>query len=158
MSLWAWALEAWSRPGVEQACLELQDQGDQSIALLLWWAWMLAEGRPTNPELARLAADVARPIETKVLRPMRSARRALAAKPEMVGRERIEEARQAIRRAELGLERALLEAVEALAPEPALKTEPASLEAMAPLFEAWNGPPSKEMISGPAATFVKALL
>ena len=119
---------------------------------------MLVEGRPTNPELARLAADVARPIETKVLRPMRSARRSLAAKPEMVGRERMEEARQAIRRAELGLERALLEAVEALAPEPALNTEPASAEAMAPLFEAWNGPPSKELIRGPAATFVKALL
>ena len=45
MSLWDWAVAAYSAEGVAEACLELQDSAGQNIPLLLWAAWCAAEGR-----------------------------------------------------------------------------------------------------------------
>jgi uncharacterized protein (TIGR02444 family) len=45
MSFWTWALEAYARPAVPEACLDLQDNYSQSVPLLLWAAWAAKDGR-----------------------------------------------------------------------------------------------------------------
>ena len=42
---WDWALEVYARPGVAEACLNLQDDHHQSVPFLLWAAWAAIEGR-----------------------------------------------------------------------------------------------------------------
>ena len=51
MSLWGWTLEAYARPGVPEACLELQDEYGQNTSYLLWAVWGInrEDGRHTAP-------------------------------------------------------------------------------------------------------------
>ncbi|OXE36077.1 MAG: TIGR02444 family protein [Phenylobacterium zucineum] len=56
MSLWAWTLEAYSRPGVSQACLRLQDEHGFNTPYLLWAVW--AEG--ANDQSLNEAAGLAK--------------------------------------------------------------------------------------------------
>jgi uncharacterized protein (TIGR02444 family) len=139
VNLWAWALAAWARPGVERACLDLQDLADQSVVLLLWCAWRVAEGRPASADLTRRAADVARPVEVRILRLLRAARRSLAEDPPGLDDGARQGARDQIRAAEFGLERALLEALETL---PRVSAGPADVDlaaAFQTLMEFWTG-------------------
>ncbi|HEX6859767.1 MAG TPA: TIGR02444 family protein, partial [Caulobacteraceae bacterium] len=74
MSLWDWAAATYARPGVSQACLDLQDGHQQNVCFLLWAMW-------ANPESDALRAGVgmAREWETIVLKPLRGVRRRLPA-------------------------------------------------------------------------------
>ena len=110
MPLWEWAVEAYSEPGVEPACLALQDDHGQNVSYLLWAAW----ARTVDPALLARAADIARRWEVLTLGPIRLVCRAL--KPGFSGvpdgaREGL---REDVKAAELRAERVLLEALEAL--------------------------------------------
>ena len=112
MRLWDWAVQGYARPGVEALCLELQDEHGQCVSFLLWGAWAGAEGRQIDAEALAEAALLARDWETTVLRPLRSARRALK-----TVRRGLPNADQAALKArvqaeELAAERLLLEALE----------------------------------------------
>lgn len=157
MSLWAWALKVWSRPAVERACLNLQDHADQCVALMLWGAWMLNDRRPMDQALAREAVSLARPIETEVLRPLRAARRALANAPSTIGEATIEEALQRIRTAELELERALLERLEALAPQRVEGADSDAALMLISLVQAWGDGPVDQSIFELVANAANAL-
>jgi len=57
-AFWAWALEAYARPGVADACLELQDRHGQNVPLVLWVVW--AGRHAGGGDLERGAALAAR--------------------------------------------------------------------------------------------------
>jgi uncharacterized protein (TIGR02444 family) len=131
VNLWSWALATYPRPGVEAACLALQDEHEVNVCYLLWAAWGESEGRALD-----LAAGVAlaEAWEDEVASPLRGVRRHL--KPSRPGVD--DEAREALRgevkRLELAAERLLLESLEAL-PSGA---GPKSLQQAA---AAWPSPP-----------------
>lgn len=39
-NLWQFAIDVYSQPGVEDLCLELQDQQNADVTLLLWCLWL----------------------------------------------------------------------------------------------------------------------
>ena len=79
MSLWSWAVQAYARPGVAQACLQLQDAHRQSVPYLLWAAWAAQSGRLVTPHALKAAAALAVQWEGAAVAPLRSARRGLKA-------------------------------------------------------------------------------
>ena len=134
VSLWDWALEAYRRPGVEAACLRLQDEAGQCVPYLLWAVW----ADPT-PEALRAGAAIARPWQDQVVAPLRAARR--AAKPAFdgvndAGRETL---RAAVKAAELEAERLLLEALDAIA-QSASPAPADPLDRLTRAVLAWGGP------------------
>jgi uncharacterized protein (TIGR02444 family) len=131
-SLWDWARRAYSADGVEALCLRLQDEGGQSVPLLLWAAWARAEPGPTLGE----AASLARTWEDEVVGRLRAARRALKGAPG-VGAEARERLRAQARVVELAAEQALLEALEAL---PAGAATGSVEGALAAASAAWGTP------------------
>jgi len=135
---WDWALAAYDRPGVAEACLALQDDHGQQTAYLLWAAF-------ADPEAAALAegAALARRWEGEVLAPIRQARRALKpALPPVGDGERLS-LREAVKAAELRAERLLMETLEGLAGRPAALGGPSGdpSAALTRAGEAWGHPP-----------------
>ena len=55
MAIWEWALDAYSRPGVPQAALALQDEHGQNTSFLLW----AVHAEAKDPDLLARAAQVA---------------------------------------------------------------------------------------------------
>lgn len=157
MSLWDWASGAWARPGVEQACLDLQDRAGQSIVLLLWGVWRATSGRPMESALADRAAALVRPIETDVLRPLRDVRRSLARKRPGLDDQDQSDAYAQILAVELNLERATLETLEIQASEQASGAEADATQSVLMLMEIWSGGPLSEVDRALAAVLVEAL-
>jgi uncharacterized protein (TIGR02444 family) len=138
VTLWDFAVEAWARDGVSEACLILQDNESQCVALLLWRAWAAKEGRLIGSFRARRAITLARRLEGEVIGPLRAARRALSQLIEGVQEAGMASARTAARTAELAAERALIDALDAMTPaETGLGADVET--ALAALMEAWNG-------------------
>ncbi|PZQ59769.1 MAG: TIGR02444 family protein [Phenylobacterium zucineum] len=110
MAIWEWALEAYARPGVPEACLALQDAHGQNTSLLLW----AVHAETTDAGLLARAAEAARSWDRTALVPLRDVRRAL--KPSLPPFD--DHARQALREEvkalELAAERLLLETLEGL--------------------------------------------
>ncbi len=122
MRLWEWAVRAYAKPGVEAACLELQDGWDQNAPYLLWAAWAASEGKKLDAEALEDGCDLARAWDEAAIAQLRTLRRTLK-KPipdlEDDGREAV---RAHVKAAELEAERRLLEQLETVAPEgPAAK-------------------------------------
>jgi uncharacterized protein (TIGR02444 family) len=109
MGIWDWALEAYARPGVPQACLALQDEHGQNTSFLLWAVF--AEVR--DPELLERAAEAVRAWDSTALVPLREVRRALKAPQPPVADAAREALREDVRASELRAERVLLETLEA---------------------------------------------
>lgn len=137
MSFWDWALAAYDRPGVAEACLSLQDDHGQQTAYLLWAAW----ASPPDAVLAD-GAELARHWEAAILGPVRQARRALKIPLTPVDDTARTDVRETIKAAELDLERLLMTSLAGLcdpAPGPVL---PALIRA----GEAWGDPPPEEAL------------
>lgn len=133
MGLWRWALEAYARPGVPEACLALQDDHGQNTCLLLWAVW----GKGAEPSALREAARVARAWEETVLAPIRSTRRALKTAAPPVNDEAREGLRSEVKAVELRAERVLLEALERLGEGGGGRP---ALEALKAASRAWGKP------------------
>lgn len=115
--LWTWAVSAYEREGVAAACLDLQDGHGQSVPLLLWSAWLAAEGRAVDEDTLEAAADAARAWERVASAPLRAIRRTLAKPiPDMTDEGRIA-VREQVKAVELAAEQRLLAELEALAEE-----------------------------------------
>lgn len=114
MSLWDWAVRAYARPGVEEACLSLQDHDGQSVPLLLWSAWR----GPADPDDVEAAVDAARSWHGVAIDPLRAVRRTLK-KPisDMEDAPRLA-LREQVKAVELAAERGLLQALEDIAGPP----------------------------------------
>lgn len=112
--LWEWAVEAYARPGTSEALIAVQDAHGLDVTVLLWRAWLHHLGRaPTSGALeAALALSAA--MKTRVIDPLRAARRAWRDPPAALPAHEAEAAREAARAAEIAAERAQLAALAAL--------------------------------------------
>ena len=76
--LWDYTLKIYVRPGVQDACLALQDQGGADVNLLLFLCWVAQSGRG---RLARAEVQKAMAVvavwRVQVLKPLRRVRRRL---------------------------------------------------------------------------------
>ncbi|MBA4804145.1 MAG: TIGR02444 family protein [Brevundimonas sp.] len=116
MTLWDWSLRAWRAPGVETACLDLQDAQGQNIPLLLWAAWTAATGRTLAGDDIEAACDTARVWQDAVVLPLRGVRRALKTRIPDIDDEDREAVRSQVQAVELDVERRLLAALERISP------------------------------------------
>lgn len=110
--LWSFALSTYARPGVEAACLRLQEQG-ADVCLLLCGAWLEQRGVARMPERIAALQQLARPWRMRVIEPLREVRmqwRAMAQQDAQLA-----ELREQVKGLELEAERALLTRLEALA-------------------------------------------
>jgi len=136
MRLWDWAVAAYSAPGVGEACLGLQDSHEQNVPVLLWSGWVAATGRKPDAETIEAACDTARAWDSVVVAPLRSVRRTLKAPIPDIDDGPREAVRNRIKALELEAEKHLLEALEALAPEPAGPARPA-IDALVATARVW---------------------
>lgn len=107
---WAWASEAYARPGVADACLELQDRHGQNVPLVLWVVWAGRHAR--GGDLERGAALAAR--WEAAAGALRSARRSLKSDLPDVPSATREAFRRQVKAVELEGERVLMAALEDL--------------------------------------------
>src|SRR5262245_39037954 len=79
-AFWRFSLDVYAAPGVQAECLALQETHDIDVNLLLFCAWAGAETRQrlARPDLERLG-DAVRAWRETVVKPLRSARRAIKA-------------------------------------------------------------------------------
>lgn len=152
MSAWAFALEAWRRPGVERLCLDLQDRHGQCVALLLWRLWAAGANRRVAPDALAAAVAAAKAWEGEVVGPLRRVRRTLKSPSVPVDAAALASLRESLSTAEVAAERCLTETLERLAPEAAAVPVP-PLEALVELARAWGDPPPEEALARLAAAF-----
>lgn len=145
MSLWDWALEAYGRPGVQQACLKLQDDHAQNVIFLLWAVWARAQ----DAALLRRAAEVAQGWEGAALSPLRQARRALRAPFPPVDDLAREGLREEVKAVELRAERTLMETLAKLGQ--GVQGEAPALDALQAASAAWGAPAPDEALAALAA-------
>jgi uncharacterized protein (TIGR02444 family) len=146
VTIWSFAAEFWGRPGVEAACLELQDQDGQCVALLLWRLWTLETGRNPPPSTLDHAVTVARTWDHSVLGHLRATRRALAPSLAPIEDQAREALRDLVRSAELHAERMLLEALARL-PTDSAAPAGAPLESLTWLTNVWGSGASAERLA-----------
>jgi uncharacterized protein (TIGR02444 family) len=144
MSLWEWTLEAYARPGVPEATLELQDGHGQNTSLLLWAVW--AEAR--DPDLLARAAELAHDWERTALVPLRQVRRALKPPLPPVDDGARASLRDDVKAAELRAERLLMETLEAMTARPGGAH---ALDALKAASAAWGRPAPEHALAVLAA-------
>lgn len=104
--LWAFACALYARPGVEAACLHLQDDAGIEVIELLWRLWLFRHGFA-----AGLIPEEVTRWQAEVTAPLRRLRREL--KAEAAEREGVAALRERIKAAELDAEREALARLEA---------------------------------------------
>lgn len=143
--IWDWALSAYGRPGVADACLRLQDQHGQNTSFLLWAVW--AEVK--DPDLLARAAAVTRAWDEAALRPLRAVRRALKAAQPPVDDAAREGLREDVKGAELRAERVLMETLASLSA--GARGGAPALQALAAASGAWTTTAPDEALAALAA-------
>ena len=145
MSLWDWALHAYSQPGVSEACLNLQDDHHLNTSYLLWAVW--AEG--ASDTVLDEAVGLTRAWDEAILKPIRAIRRRL--KPDFPGFDDAarEGLREDVKAAELRAERVLMETLEHLAKNARGGTP--ALDALIAATLAWGIKPPEAALSTLAA-------
>lgn len=108
MPFWQFAVQAWRQPGVERACLVLQDSFSVPVTAVLLGGWLGRAGYPADEALARQALALIDEWEAQRLAPLRALRRHVAAQPAW------REWKRLLQDAELEGERLLLETLEQL--------------------------------------------
>ena len=136
MRLWDWTLAAYGRPGVPEACLDLQDRYGRNTSFLLWAAWAESQGRTPDDALLASAAVVARSWEQEVLGPLREVRRVLKPVRPPVDDTAREALREDVKATELRAERLLMETLEGLTPA----GPSGGADTVARAAAAWGGP------------------
>ncbi len=79
---WDFSLGFYARPGVEAACLALQEEGGLDVNLVLLAAWAAACGMELDRCLAARLQAIGEAYQETVMRPCRAARKGLARWPE----------------------------------------------------------------------------
>lgn len=136
-SFWDWALTAYAAPGVQEACLQLQDAGGQNVPLLLWAAWTAATGRALDEDAIEAACDCARAWDQVAVSPLRSLRRTLKAVNPDIDNVARENLREAVKAVELSAERHLMAGLQALALAPTTPPRQ-TMEALVAVSRVWS--------------------
>jgi uncharacterized protein (TIGR02444 family) len=134
---WDWAVAGYGAPGVEDACLELQDAGGQNVPLLLWAAWCAATGRRVDRETIEAACDAARAWETTAVAPLRAVRRTLKTRSLDMDDADREAIRAQVKAVELEAERRLMAHLAGLSPDSIGAPRPV-LDAMIAVSREWG--------------------
>lgn len=134
---WDWALKAYAAPGVQEACLQLQDGTGQNVPLLLWAGWTAATGRVLDEDAIEGACDCARAWDAAAITPLRTLRRTLRNTNPDIDNAARESLREAVKVVELAAERHLMAGLEALAPAPTSPPRPA-IDALAAVARVWS--------------------
>lgn len=123
-SLWNFALDLYARPGVEQACLRLQDTHDNDVCLLLCALWLDRRGVACTAARREPLRALAAEWRGERIAPLRALRRRWKA---AAGRDAaIAALRQRLAQLEVDAERELLTRLEAVcAPWPVARTQKA---------------------------------
>ncbi|MDC6379149.1 TIGR02444 family protein [Pseudomonas graminis] len=103
--LWSFTLDFYARPGVEQACLNLQANG-ANVCALLCGVWMDRRGVQFDPERARQIGQLADPWHEQVVGPLRDVRTRW--KADAIEDEELKALRDRLKTLELDAERELL--------------------------------------------------
>jgi uncharacterized protein (TIGR02444 family) len=148
LKLWDFALAAYPRDEVREACLKLQDEDGQCVCLLLWAGWAASESRPLLPETLAHAVASARQWEHGVTGPLRAARRSLRSHGHPVLAE-------TVGAAEIEAERLLLVELEGLAPPPTVSAAD-QLKALVAVASAWAPSPAPERLDALARALASA--
>lgn len=111
-SLWNFALDLYRRPGVEQACLRLQDEHGNDVCLLICALWLDRRGVACTAERRARLRALAGEWQREVIAPLRDVRRRWksAAAHDAV----LTELRQRLAQLEVDAERELLVRLEEL--------------------------------------------
>ena len=109
--LWNYCLKLYARPGVEHACLRLQDQG-LDVCLLLCGAWLQQRGVAYNEARWQQLKACAVPWQHEVVTPLRQVR--IQWREAATHDEALSALRAQIKSLELEAERTLLRRLEAL--------------------------------------------
>lgn len=134
MGIWDWALEAYGRPGVPEACLTLQDEHEQNTSLLLWAVY----AEVGDPDLLAKGAAAARAWNEAALVPLRDTRRRLKAPLPPFDDDARLAFREEVKALELDAERLLMETLEGLSEG---RGGAHALDALEAASAAW-GPPA----------------
>lgn len=112
VDLWAFCESLYREPDIEAFCLQLQDQQQVNVLVLLWCTWLEAQGLSISSNELAVAAQSINRKSHEVIVPLRQLRRRLKVQsylPEAVR----QEARSHLLKAELVLEKQLLQELEA---------------------------------------------
>lgn len=147
IGFWDWALDAYAKPGMAEACLDLQDQYEQCTAYLLWSAWASSQGLDLDPQTLEAGHQLAKTWEAEVLQPLRQVRRFL--KPTLANmpdgpREVL---REQVKAAELAAEQTLMTRLADMAPTIQAPHPPTHLDAMIKAGALWSPSPPLEALS-----------
>jgi uncharacterized protein (TIGR02444 family) len=74
---WRWSLRVYRAPGVQEACLALQDRCGADVNLLLFCGWVGLAGRALDQRRLRQATACVGRWQAEVVAPLRAVRRAL---------------------------------------------------------------------------------
>lgn len=146
MTLWDWALAAYAKPGVSDACVELQDTGGQNVCLLLWALWAAETGRCLDADARADACDIARAWDDAAVAPLRAVRRRLKGRILDMDDAAREAVRAQVKATELLAERHLLAALEA-ASRPADRSAPPLTDALAAVCRDWSGTAPRALLT-----------
>ena len=108
-ALWDFAVSFYSLPDVATACQTLQDRGGADVNMLLFALWNARCGRRLGPEQAASAADLVRPWQDGVVRPLRSVRRGLKNHGFTLAPAAVSAFRESVKAVELAAERLQIE-------------------------------------------------
>ena len=127
-ALWRFSLEFYSRPGVSEALIALQDRAGRDVNLMLFVLWLGASGRGrlTDEEL-EIADRMVRPITAEIVVPLRVLRRKLKADTDPD----IQRLREGVKALELAAERIVQRHLARIAGSPAGGADRASRVAAA---------------------------
>lgn len=104
--IWSFALDLYAQPGVEAACLELQEAG-ADVCLLLAGTWFAARGRACSGQRLDTLAKASANWQREVVKPLRTLRQQWKAGAQDDAH--LEELRETLKALELRAERLQLE-------------------------------------------------
>ncbi|MDB6442062.1 MULTISPECIES: TIGR02444 family protein [Pseudomonas] len=104
--LWSFSLDLYARPGVEQACLTLQDSG-ANVCLLLCGLWLAERGVTCDERRLEQLRQLTETWDMEVVQPLRTLRTQW--KVRALDDTALDELREQVKQLELEAERKLLE-------------------------------------------------
>ena len=136
---WSFSLDFYGRPGIAEACLELQDRHGLDVNLVLYCCW---HGDILTHARLQAAIDLTAPWRAELVQPLRALRRRLKPGFPPFPEADVQALRKRIADAELEAERLQQQALDALArqdgpvPPPARQAAVANLRLLAVLCDA----------------------
>ncbi len=120
-ALWRFSLAFYERPGVAEALVAMQDHQGCDVNLMLFCLWHGVSGRSrlTNEQLL-IADQIARPMRTEIVEPLRALRRKLRSDADAD----VQRLREGVKALEFAAERVIQDRLARLARPPGSDTDP----------------------------------